>query len=144
MSQPCHKDMSSMFAYAFIWMKTAHPVCGWQAKAYASCIQRIFSKMVLRWIRGDELLNKIIVLFSLCRKSVLVASLNSDWTTDGRWTILTMLFILFWPWQWNLLCSQWDSHKPPGFHPKYLELHSEDKQSFYGFGMTLELELLIV
>ncbi len=35
-------------------------------------------------------------LFSLRRKSVLVASLKSDWTTDDRWTILKMLFILFW------------------------------------------------
>ncbi len=29
--------------------------------------------------------------------------------------------------------SQWDSHKPPGSHPKYLKLCSEDEQSFYGF-----------
>ncbi len=28
-------------------------------------------------------------------KSVLVSSLNSDWTTDRRWTILMMFFILF-------------------------------------------------
>ncbi len=26
--------------------------------------------------------------------------------------------------------SQWDSHKPPGFHPKYLKLCSKDEQSF--------------
>ena len=30
----------------------------------------------------------------------------------------------------------WDSLKPPGFHPKYLKLCSEDEQSFYGFGAT--------
>ncbi len=40
------------------------------------------------------------------------------------------------PWQCYLLASQWDSHKPPSFHPKYLKLCSEDEQSFYGFGMT--------
>ncbi len=39
---------------------------------------------------------KLLFLFSLRTKSILVASLNSDWTTDGRWSILTMLFILFW------------------------------------------------
>ncbi len=39
-------------------------------------------------------------------------------------------------WQWYLLGSQWDSHKPPGFHPKYLKFCSEDEQSFYGFGTT--------
>uniref|UniRef100_A0A8C2IG93 Diacylglycerol kinase n=1 Tax=Cyprinus carpio TaxID=7962 RepID=A0A8C2IG93_CYPCA len=27
--------------------------------------------------------------------------------------------------------SLWDSHKPPGFHPKYLKLCSEDERSFY-------------
>ncbi len=39
---------------------------------------------------------KLLFLFSLCRKGVLVASLNSDLTTDGRGTILMMFFILFW------------------------------------------------
>ncbi len=34
------------------------------------------------------------------------------------------------PWQCNLLCSQWDGHKPPGFHPKYLQLCSEDERTF--------------
>ncbi len=29
-------------------------------------------------------------------KSILVASENYSWTTDGRWTILAMSFILFW------------------------------------------------
>uniref|UniRef100_A0A673G6B7 Endothelin-1 receptor-like n=1 Tax=Sinocyclocheilus rhinocerous TaxID=307959 RepID=A0A673G6B7_9TELE len=36
----------------------------------------------------------------------------------------------------KLLGSQWDSRKPPGFHPKYLKLCSEDERSFYGFGTT--------
>ncbi len=39
---------------------------------------------------------KSLFLFSLRRKGVLVTSLNSDWTTDGKWTILTMSFLLFW------------------------------------------------
>ncbi len=36
----------------------------------------------------------------------------------------------------QLLGSQWDSHKPPSFHPKYLKLCSENERSFYGFGTT--------
>ncbi len=41
----------------------------------------------------------------------------------------------------NLYVSLPDAHrpkciKPPGFHPKYLILCSEDKRSFYGFGTT--------
>ncbi len=40
------------------------------------------------------------------------------------------------PWQCYLFGSQWDSHKPPGFHPKYLKLCSEDERNFYGFGTT--------
>ncbi len=35
-----------------------------------------------------------------------------------------------------IIASQWDSRKPPDFHPKYLKLCSEDEQSFYGFGTT--------
>ncbi len=35
------------------------------------------------------------------------------------------------PWQWELLSSQWDSHKPPGFHLKYLNLFFEDEQRFF-------------
>ncbi len=34
------------------------------------------------------------------------------------------------------LAVKWDSHKPPGFHQKYLKLFSEDEQSFYRFGTT--------
>ncbi len=33
-------------------------------------------------------------------------------------------------WQWNLLGSQWDSQKPPGFHPKYLKLCLQFKKRF--------------
>ncbi len=41
-------------------------------------------------------------------------------------------------WQCKLLGSQWDSHnyKPPGLHPKYLKLCSEDERSFHGSGTT--------
>ncbi len=81
--QPRHKDTSSTFVYALIWMK--------QRIRYAADTEACtlhFSKMVLRWTRGNKLLNKVVVLFSLHGKSVLVASLNSDWTTDGRWTVL--------------------------------------------------------
>ncbi len=40
------------------------------------------------------------------------------------------------PWQCNLLGIQWDSHKPPDSHPKYLTLCSEDERSIYEFGST--------
>ncbi len=35
--------------------------CGWHRRAYAVCIQRIISKMALRWCSGDELLNTVVV-----------------------------------------------------------------------------------
>uniref|UniRef100_A0A8C2B728 Diacylglycerol kinase n=1 Tax=Cyprinus carpio TaxID=7962 RepID=A0A8C2B728_CYPCA len=38
--------------------------------------------------------------------------------------------------------SLWDSHKPPGFHPKYLKLCSKVERSFYRFGTTCEGLLL--
>ncbi len=46
-----------------------------------------------------------------------------------------MLFILLWTFT-IYLAGQWDSHKSPGFHPRYLKLCSEDEQNFYGFGTT--------
>uniref|UniRef100_A0A8C2A333 NDRG family member 2 n=1 Tax=Cyprinus carpio TaxID=7962 RepID=A0A8C2A333_CYPCA len=71
-------------------------------------------------------------LFSLLTKSVPVASYNSDCTSDGRWSILTMTFIPFMDLDTvNLFGRLWDSLKPPGFHPKYLKLCSEEERSFF-------------
>ncbi len=81
-------------------------------------------KMVLRWRGGDKLLNKV---FSLLHK-VQIEPLMADG--------LFCLSYFSVPWQCYLLGSQWDSHKPPGFHLKYLKLCSEDERSFYGFGTT--------
>ncbi len=112
--------------------------CGWHRTAYAVCIQRILSKMALRWRRGDKLLNKVIIfVFYVYKKYSRSFIKLRFWTTDGRWTIWRCLSYFSGPWQCNLLGSQWDSHKPPGFHPKYLKLCSEDDQSFYGYGTTL-------
>ncbi len=48
-----------------------------------------------------------------------------------------MSLILFWALTVQFtMQSMRQSHKPPGFHPKYLKLGSEDEQCFYGFGMT--------
>ncbi len=86
---------------------------------------------------------KSLFLFSLHRKSVLIASLYSDWTTDGRWTILMMLFFLFWAltvlFTWKSMgqsqTSRFSKYLKNHF-TKYLILCSEDEQSFYGFGTT--------
>ncbi len=78
----------------------------WKQTAYAVLCQphRIaISGFSPKWRYADaeetNLLNKVVIFLgggACIQKSVLVASLNSDWTTDGRWTILTMSFILFW------------------------------------------------
>ncbi len=39
-------------------------------------------------------------------------------------------------WQCLLFGSQRDSHKPLEFHPKYIQLCSEDERIFYGFETT--------
>ncbi len=70
--------------------------CGWHRTAYAVAS----SGYSLKWHYAEPETNcwiKSLFLFPLRTKSILlVASLNSDWTTDGRWIILTMSFILFW------------------------------------------------
>ncbi len=79
----CLTDTFSTLIYTFFFFFYENSVFVWCS------IQRIFSKTKC-WI-------KLLFLFYLRKKSVLITSLNSDWTTDGRWTILTMSFILFWP-----------------------------------------------
>ncbi len=96
--QPHHTDTFSTFIYTLIWTKTAYP-CG--AADTEQRTQFASSGYSPKWRYGDrgggdELSNSCYFCFLCAEKSVLVASLNSDWTTDGSWTILTMSFILFW------------------------------------------------
>ncbi len=111
---------------------------GWYRGVYAFCVQGIISKMVLRWHRGDVTVPKCWIksLFYF-RKKVFSSFHNitiEPLMADG---VFWRCFSYFYgPWQCNLLGSQWDSHKPLGFHPKHLKLCSEDERSFYGFGTT--------
>ncbi len=60
--------------------------CGWHSTAYAACVQRIFSKMALRWRRGDELLNKVIIFVFFAYKKYshrfITLRLNHWWQMD--------------------------------------------------------------
>ncbi len=60
--------------------------CGWHRTAYAICVQRIFSKMVLRWRRGDELLNKVVIFIFFAYKKYyrcfITVRLNHWWQMD--------------------------------------------------------------
>ncbi len=38
--------------------------CSWHRTVYTVCVQRIFSKMALRWHTGDELLNSLFFFFA--------------------------------------------------------------------------------
>ncbi len=49
-------------------------LCGWHRTAYTVWVQRILSKIALRWRRGDKLLNKVVIFVSLHTKSILVTS----------------------------------------------------------------------
>ncbi len=49
--------------------------CGWHRTAYTICVQQIFSKMALRWCRGDKLLNKVVIFIFWVR-------LNHWWQMD--------------------------------------------------------------
>ncbi len=84
--------------------------------------------MALRWHRGDELLNKLLLFYFFCIQKVF-SSLHKiqiePLMADGLfWRCLSYFSG---PWLCYLLGSQWDSYKPPGFHPKYLQLCSEDE-----------------
>ncbi len=86
--------------------------------------------------RGDELLKKSYFYF-LCIQKVFSSHYKiqiEPLMADGLfWRCLSYFAG---PWQCYLLGSQWDSHKPPCFHPKYLKMCSEDGWSFYWYGTT--------
>ncbi len=136
-----HTNTFYMFSYALIWTKTAYP-CGAadteQRTQFASsgCSPKWrYSEMRRR--RIVEKRKKCCNFYFLCVQKVFLMLHNiqiEPLMTDGLlWRCLSYFYG---PWQCNLLGSQWDSHKPPGFHPKYFKLCSEDEQSFYGFGTT--------
>ncbi len=80
---------------------------GWYRRVYAFCVQGIISKMALHWHRGDVTVpNCWITLW-----------LNHWWQMeypgDAFHTFMDLDSAIY-------------SHKPPGFHPKYLKLCSED------------------
>ncbi len=144
--QKCNKNkvfvMTCVWWYLSLLFTLIYGVMcrGWYRRVYAFCVQGIISKMALRWRRGDVTVPncwiKSLFLFYFHTKSILVAhnSQIEPLMADGvSWRRISYFYG---PWQCNLLGSQWDSHKPPGFHPKYLKLCSEDERSFYGFGTT--------
>ncbi len=90
--------------------------------------------------RGEELLKKYCYFNFFAYKKYshrfITLGLNHWWQMDYFDDVFYTYFV---PWQCNLLGSQWDSqwdsHKLPGFHPKYLVIScSEDERSFYWFG----------
>ncbi len=87
--------------------------------------------------RGDTFLKKSSYFYFLCIQKVFSLHYKiqiQPLMVDGLpWRCFSYFSG---PWQWELLGSQWDSHKRPGFHPKYHKLCSEDEQSFYGYGTT--------
>ncbi len=74
------------------------------------------------------------------KKKNLTSNLRTEWFNKifGRDIVSAgrKLHTMFCVSRTTLLGSQWDSHKPPGFHLKFLKLCSEDQLSFYGFGTT--------
>ncbi len=69
--------------------------CGWHRRVYAVCVQRIFSKMVLRWCRGDELLNKIVifVFFTSCYSRSFVKLWLNPWCHMDYFTDVLATFL---------------------------------------------------
>ncbi len=60
--------------------------CGWHRTAYAVCVQRIISKMALRWCRWDKLLNKVVIFIFFAYKKYsrrfIKFRLNHWWQMD--------------------------------------------------------------
>ncbi len=105
------------------------PVSGLIQKSVRTCVQGLISKMALRWHREDVTVPYCWIksLFLFYFRTKIFSSLHNitiePLMADGvSWRCFSYSSG---PWQCNLLGSQWDSHKPPGFHPKYLKLCSK-------------------
>ncbi len=110
-----------------LWFERKQRICA--MRLTQNSVRRVYSP---KWQDETNCWIKSLFLFSLRTK--LFLSLHKvqiePLMADG----------LFWRclshfsghWQCNLLGSQWDSHKPPGFHTKYIKLCSEDEQTFTG------------
>ncbi len=98
-------------------------------RTYAACVRWVISKMALQW-RGETesiWMFKKGYFYFLCVQKIFL-SLHQihiePLMADG---VPWRCFSYFnGPQQFYLLGSRWDSHKPPGFHLKYLKLCSED------------------
>ncbi len=101
-------------------------------------VARLIQKSIHIWLRGDDTVPNCWIKSLFCfisTQKVILLLHNSQiepLIADGvSWRCFSYFSG---PRQCYLLGSRWDSHKPPGSHPKYLELCSEDEQSIYGFG----------
>ncbi len=123
--------------YSLIWTKTAY-ACGAADTEQRTLFASSGYSPKWRYADAEETNCWIKSLFLFFLRTKLFSSLHNSQIeprmVDGPFWWCFSYFSR--PWQCYLLGSQWDSHKPPGFHPKYLKLCSEDEQSFYGFGTT--------
>ncbi len=102
---------------------------------YNDCPESIV--MVLCWIAAetDPRREEIVELshnFSFLRtqKGIIVASKYYSWTTDVKWTILTMTLLHFWALNVVVPLLSIEGQKALWFHQKYLSLCSENERRF--------------
>ncbi len=78
------------------WTQAAYA----HTRAYDACVQWIFSKMALRWTRGDELLNKVILFsYKKCSSRFIKFRLNHWWqmyySDDASHTFLDLDSVIY-------------------------------------------------
>ncbi len=120
------KENKNNNIYSTICLLSVSVVPFWRASDGRK-VRTLFSVISNAWIccfRSNQSVNKrTIHIHALL---IQIGPLMADGLS---WRCFLYFFV---PWQCNLLGSQWDSHKPPSFHLKYLKLCSEDRRSFTG------------
>ncbi len=89
-----------------------------------------------RLTQERKLLNKCVIFVFFVHKNILVASWHYNWTTNVTWTILMMPLLPFWALNVSVALLSMQGQKALGFHPKYLNLCSEDERRSYWFETT--------
>ncbi len=115
-----------------------HPKMKMMSLSFQTCKTSVHlrdKKHIEDW-HGREKKCLIMFFFSLCTKMVLVVSFSYGWPADVTWTILTMSLLPFWALNVVVVLLSMEGQKALGFHPKYLNLCSDDEGRSYGFGTT--------
>ncbi len=122
------EECTHKYIYIYIYIYIYMYVCTHMHRGTLVNVCRILTRKRRNcWI-------KLLFLFSLSTKKYYSQSFITL-RLNVTWTFLTMSLLPFWALNFSVVLLSMESQKSLWFHPKYLNLYSEDERS-YRFGTT--------